>query len=390
MRHFIPVLFTALVFQACNCGSPEPPAGNGENGGNESASDAGSAVDSGMPAPDAGTPAVDSGPITDAGLPPDAGNGMDSGIPNAADAGLNRDGGSGAIEGGMIPVDAGEIADAAQSPDANGVSQDAGGALDSGRPDAGQVNVDSGTPGPGMDSGTVINLDAGLDSGIDSGRDSDFDSGLDAGAAAGTDSGLDEYGDHTVGKNRYDNTNGGQSWYITADSTHLYIAITAADKDHAMVLYVDTDGSAGGMTDGFTFDGTTAAPLPFAANLVVYAKAGYNQYRLAQSADGGWAWGPQQDGNNGITSVDDGNNLRELAIPWSVVGGMPASFSFLGYVVDTAGTNFAYGEIPEGNPVGAFGTAAHNFYFQVDDSYGLRSNAFPFEKTTNIAGADGG
>ena len=74
------------------------------------------------------------------------------------------------------------------------------------------------------------------------------------------------------------------------------------------------------------------------------------------------------------------DNVREISIPWSVVGGRPASFSWLGYVVTAGG--FIYAQLPATNPVGSAGaTPAFKHYFNVSSS---NPGAAPFADERSV------
>jgi hypothetical protein len=238
---------------------------------------------------------------------------------------------------------------------------------------------------PSADAGLLLDAGSAVDGGFLS-----TDAGLDAGQWVFVPPVIDgtinaaEYGDHTDGINRTHNAGGGQSWFMTWDDTHLYLAVDAAAVNDAWVIYLDVDANASGLFSGFSYDGTLAQPLPFAADLVVYAKAGYYQYRVASAEDGGMLWGAQVE--SGLFSADDGTDKRELSVPWSILGGRPSSFALTGYL--TPGAGFGYGQIPEGNPTGTFNTAAFPFFFDVPDAT-PGTGSPPFANPINT-GADGG
>ncbi|MBL8718937.1 MAG: hypothetical protein JNL79_23340 [Myxococcales bacterium] len=176
-----------------------------------------------------------------------------------------------------------------------------------------------------------------------------------------------EYGDHTEGKNQYSSST--QTWYARWDDTNLYVAITNANVAEAAVVYLEkapltpaTSGTnADGNLGGQTYDGARYSSLPFRADLVAYVKSGYREYRTADGT-GGWS-----SATAGAGCFASAGTTREFSIPWSAVGGRPASFSFFGYVV--AGSGFVYGQVPTTLAAGAVGTTATaGSYFLVTDS----------------------
>lgn len=172
---------------------------------------------------------------------------------------------------------------------------------------------------------------------------------------------------------------GGTTWHVTWDDSTLYLGLTNADVNEGAIVYIDANPVAppAGGTDadgnlaGYTYDSTKLATLPFRANLVVYAKKTYREYRTADGA-GGWSSPTTTFGCFG----DSGTTRREFSIPWSALGGRPTAFGMLGYV--TSGAGFVYGEFPTANPDGTTGTTATaTKYFHVA-STGPASTATAF------------
>lgn len=156
---------------------------------------------------------------------------------------------------------------------------------------------------------------------------------------------------------------------MTWNDTSLYLGLANAVVGEAAILYLDAGGGAapgGGSTVGHTHDGQQPGTLPFAADLVTFMKNDYQEFRTANGA-GGWSEPPTTVGL-GFCVADGNDNTREMVIPWSAVGGRPASFSFLLYVTSAGG--FVYGELPLGNPVGniGLGTATFPKLFSVADA----------------------
>lgn len=188
-----------------------------------------------------------------------------------------------------------------------------------------------------------------------------------------------EYGEHADGKNmmRADiDASLPTTWFMTWDDQSLYIAVTSADVQEGVVVYVDKNPAASladvdGSQTGKLYDGTNIS-LPFRADFVAYIKATYQERRTADGA-GGWS----TEATQGITVAGTGN-AREIAIPWSRItgGGRPPEFSWLGYVTSASG--YVYGEMPMGNPGAFVGTsAAFRRYFEVPSTR-ADAKSFPF------------
>lgn len=210
--------------------------------------------------------------------------------------------------------------------------------------------------------------------------------------------GASEYGTHTDGNNQ--NTNSGVVTYMTWDATNLYVGVSGSTVGEAIVLYLDKDPqvpvnggtNANGTNVGFNYDGANFAALQFRADLVAYAKNGYREYRTADGSNG-WStsgttgWGSYTD--NGAFSA---SGVQEFALPWSAVGGIPASFNF--FVYKTSSTGFVYSQQPTANsPVGSIGTTARwqRYYTVTTTANGSATKPFSrdcyvFNSTSNITG----
>ncbi|MGA9115944.1 MAG: hypothetical protein WB626_04145, partial [Bacteroidota bacterium] len=201
-----------------------------------------------------------------------------------------------------------------------------------------------------------------------------------------------EYGTHTDGQNQQ--TSGSQIWYMTWDNTYLYVGITGANTAEGAVLYLDKEYSlpSNGGTDiagnllGYTYDGTRCNPLQFRADLVVYFKDGYREYRTADGA-GGWSAATSGFGLYGSS----GGSVREIAIPWSAAGGRPPVFAWFGYVTSAGG--FVYGQVPTENPGGTIGTGArYDRYYAVSattpgfETKPFSRNSYCFNSAGDVSG----
>ncbi|UOR05817.1 T9SS type A sorting domain-containing protein [Hymenobacter aerilatus] len=172
------------------------------------------------------------------------------------------------------------------------------------------------------------------------------------------------------------------TWYMTWDDTNLYIAISDVNNDvnkrEATVIYLDTNPiipvNGGSSSDGSNkafnnYDGTSGI-LPFRADIALFLRKNYKEYR---KPDGGNGWNnPVSDNNTGNTRTgitvvynnESTNGTREISIPWSIMGGRPASFNMVGYVTaPTLNGGYIYGQIPaktvlNRNGAGPIGTDA--------------------------------
>jgi hypothetical protein len=199
--------------------------------------------------------------------------------------------------------------------------------------------------------------------------------------------GTGEYGDHTDGQNKQSN------FYMTWDNSNLYIAITSSNIGEAAVIYLDKNPltpinsgtNSAGTIVGQTYDGTNFAELQFRADLVVYVKSSYREYRTADGS-GGWS-----SATTGFGSyADNSSNLREFSIPWSAIGGRPSSFAWFGYVTSSGG--FVYNQVPTENAGGTIGTSArYSRYYIVNNTNDASSvkpfsrNSYVFNSTTDIS-----
>ncbi|MEY4071694.1 MAG: hypothetical protein RL721_2308, partial [Candidatus Eisenbacteria bacterium] len=167
-----------------------------------------------------------------------------------------------------------------------------------------------------------------------------------------------EYGTHSDGQNRQ--TAGTGTWYMSWDATNLYIALAGPNTAEGAILYLDKNpiaplnggANSDGTLVGFDYDGSSFAALPFRADLVVYFKDGYREYRTADGANG---WSSQ---TSGFGSYGSASGNREIAIPWSAIGGQPSAFNWFGYVAYSGGG--AYASMPPENPGAGGGTTIGN------------------------------
>lgn len=201
-----------------------------------------------------------------------------------------------------------------------------------------------------------------------------------------------EYGVHSDGQNQQ--TSGGTIWTMTWDAANLYVGISGANTAEGAVIYLDKNPiapinggtNADGTLVGQAYDNTNFAALQFRADLVLYAKSSYREYRTANGA-GGWS-GP----TIGFGAfAESGGTVREFSFPWSAIGGQPAAFNWFGYV--TAEGGFIYGQVPTENSGGALGEdIRYGRYYTVSSTANGAStkpfsrNSYVFNSTTDVSG----
>jgi hypothetical protein len=241
---------------------------------------------------------------------------------------------------------------------------------DTGSPDEGSPEAGGTETGPGVDAGMdAVSEGSGMEAAaVETGSDAPVETGGDAGFVAPT-------CDGTIGTGEYggvaneQNSNNGQVWYTTWDATNLYVAISGATVAEANVIYVAVNpGDAGtGLTSGYSYDHTDVTTLPFAADLVVYAKQSYNEARVP----GATSWG------NAMASavqvcVNASTNVREEVIPWMLVGGRPPAFGWTGYLAANPMSNpagYIYGQMPVDDPGGGdAGAESFTKYYAVPNA----------------------
>lgn len=202
--------------------------------------------------------------------------------------------------------------------------------------------------------------------------------------------GTNEYGNHSGTTQNYD----GNAWYFTWDNTNLYIGLQNPPTGEASILYLDANPlqlinggtDADGTNIGEPYDNTNFAALPFRANLVIYVKSGYREYRTSTGSNT-WSSPTATFGSY----AESGGTTREFSIPWSVIGGRPASFAWFGYL--TKDTGFVYNTVPFQNPTGNIGTSArYERYYMVNNTNDAASikpfsrNCYVFNRTSDALG----
>jgi hypothetical protein len=249
---------------------------------------------------------------------------------------------------------------------------------DTGSPDEGASETGGGSEGgteagPGLDAGMdgageAAENEAGGDAGTESGSDAPVETGGDGGFVAPTCDGVIGAGEYGGVADEQASSNG-QVWYMTWDATNLYVAISSANVAEGDVIYVaiapGSDAGAG-LTAGQPYDGTDITTMPFAASLVVYA---HQNYIEARTPSGG-AWGMPNTMAPLQVCVNTTTNAREEVIPWSLIGGRPASFGWFGYFAAAGhSTGFIYGQMPIDDPGGGPANAeTYTKYYAVPDA----------------------
>jgi hypothetical protein len=242
------------------------------------------------------------------------------------------------------------------------------GSPDDGSPETGGSDGST-EAGPGVEAGMDAARDAaGMEAAAETGSDAPVETGGDGGFVAPNCDGIIGAGEYGSSAHQQSNTSTGQVWYMTWDATNLYVAIDKANVTEGSVLYLALspgDAGSGGSTSGYAYDGTNVTSLPFAASLVVYGKSTYEEARVVT----GGAWGAP---NTTAIKVCTGTSsaTREEVIPWSLVGGLPASFGWLGYVAAAGNPQgYIYGQMPADNPGGGPANAeTYSKYYSVPNA----------------------
>lgn len=172
---------------------------------------------------------------------------------------------------------------------------------------------------------------------------------------------------------------------MTWDNTNLYIGITFSSVGEGAVIYLDKNPltpinsgtNSEGTIVGFNYDGVSFAELQFRADLVMYVKTSYREYRTADGS-GGWSGATSGFGDYN----DNGSDIREFSIPWSVIGGRPSSFAWFGFVTSSGG--FVYNQVPTENGGGAIGTSARYVRYYIVNSTSDAGSVKPFSRNSYV------
>jgi len=199
-----------------------------------------------------------------------------------------------------------------------------------------------------------------------------------------------EYGTHTNGNNQQSSATG--TWYMTSDAINLYIGISGANTTQGAVIYLDknpiTPVNGGANSDGTllgnNFDGSSFGNLQFRADLAVYFKDGYQEFRTSNGANG-WTGAT----TTGMTYSSAGGSVREIVIPWSSIGGQPVAYNWFGYVAYTGGG--AYASLPTENPgsgggltIGSSATWDRYYTVSTPTTMPFSRNSYTFTSATDV------
>lgn len=193
-------------------------------------------------------------------------------------------------------------------------------------------------------------------------------------------------------------SNGSVSYYFTWDNTNMYIGSVgfSGAPSQPTLFYLDADpvlgsrGSTSGSSTSQNYDGRIAL-LPFTANLVVYFKDGYAEYR--NNDLGTWS------SNTVISSrVTTTTTNIEISVPWSACpeGVRPARFRYLFFKENGGGGTDGYAFAPTpGNTDGQnVNTSGVNGFFTGDASRPFLSasatGTFVFSSGTTITVTNAG
>ena len=190
-----------------------------------------------------------------------------------------------------------------------------------------------------------------------------------------------EYGQHTYGQNQSYSTG---TVYMNWDNTNLYIASQGLPVTSSFIIYIDKDNfnpvnaNTRGILIGQPYSGTNMSSLPFGADLVISVDANNQEYRLPNGGGGTWS-APM---TNGLFYADNGSNVKEISIPWSVIGGRPASFNFIMYTLNNGlPSGNIYDPYPGTNPGGNMGMNGHfERYYTVTSTNNDATYTMPFSR----------
>lgn len=167
--------------------------------------------------------------------------------------------------------------------------------------------------------------------------------------------GTNEYGVHTYGFNQI--SNGATSFYMTWNNDNLYLATSGSNIFEAAVIYLDLNplatvnggSNSNGNLNGYNDYDRCIYNAPFRADAVIFFKADYAEYRVANGS-GGWS------GNTVINSRSGSGDVLEISIPWNSINnnsGRPSAFNFFGCKLWANSTQGVYAQIPLENPGGS-------------------------------------
>ncbi len=197
-----------------------------------------------------------------------------------------------------------------------------------------------------------------------------------------------EYGLHINGAHAQ--ASGAGVWYMSWSDDSLYVGITGVHADDASIMYIDVNplapinggANADGSIIGMMLNNTNFDALPFRADRVMLCTS---LQRTVSSANGQGGW------NAAVSSAGSyaaSGTTREFSVPWTALGGFPATFAWFGYVA--GGTGMVYAGVPIENASGTIGQEArYERYYLVSSTASYNStwpfsqNSFVFNRTTD-------
>ncbi|MFL6244796.1 MAG: beta strand repeat-containing protein [Thermoanaerobaculia bacterium] len=177
--------------------------------------------------------------------------------------------------------------------------------------------------------------------------------------------------DGTVGGGEY--AHSGSDYSMTWDATYLYVAKTNLDVDsQEFVLYLDVDplstptaGSANNGNLAGVTDLTITPALPFRADVRAAIDLTGSVLPQFKSRDGSGGWGTASESN--IDAVHSGSTV-EMRIRWDALPGLtgiPSSFRWLAYEIESSGGINVVNPIPTSNPAGSSVTPNDRYAYSI-------------------------
>jgi hypothetical protein len=191
----------------------------------------------------------------------------------------------------------------------------------------------------------------------------------------------------------------GEVYAMTWDSTNLYLGVGGSQayiKNEPTIWYIDTDPAnptdgGSGSTNGFdNYDGRIGS-FQFTANAVIYMKAEYAELRTNNG--NGWS------GNTVLTNqIETGSFDIEITVPWSNLGGRPASMYFMMFKTNgNSGQTDAYAIMPGDHYISDVNSTAFSGWYTVSNTddgqtmnvFGSNNAPLPVTLTTFTAARRG-
>jgi adhesin/invasin len=195
--------------------------------------------------------------------------------------------------------------------------------------------------------------------------------------------------DGTVSGGEY--AHSGSNYSMTWDATYLYVAKTSLDVDsQELVLYLDVDplstptagSSSNGNLTGVT-DLTIAPALPFRADVRAMIDLTGSLLPEFKSRDGSGGWGTASESN--IDAVHSGSTV-EMRLRWDALPGLtgiPSSFRWLAYEIESSGGINVVNPIPTSNPSGSGSTPKDRYAYSIaSTANGSSTDPFSVQEST--------